>query len=783
MFRRKTAHDGLFVYPELTPDGNELGSTALAAIDVETTGLSASDDRVCEIAVVRFDRDGTVLDEWATLVDPERDVGPTFVHHITNDMVSGAPRFAEIVGDVLARLDGAVLVAHNARFEEGFVRAELDRLGVATPPIPALCTLSLARSVVHAPNYQLDTCCESVGITHDDAHSALGDCRVTGRLAASLLARGTVPVTWACDPEPLPRLPATARPRTRATNLRKGEVGWMANLVARLPLTTDDAHPVEADAYLAALTEALADGKLTGPEAKQLGRLAGAAGLGAEQVRALNRRFLDSMREAAEDDDILTPREVRELTRAAELLDEADHFAGLEPTGVDPTAPRRQASSTGPRVWCAPGIDAAVADRLRVAGYSMAVNLTRSVVAVVCDDPAADHPKLRRARDLGIRLVATPDAAMLITELANGGAPATLEATPTISGPANTDERSEAPATGTRPNPPVEGPAHAGEPEEEPAKDAPATTGTPPPGSATGDTGVDRTRMFEPAPVSRWGTWVPTEPAPFEFTDAEAGEDHDHGDTATTPGETALVTEPTDGAGTETTEAAPTEASQPEASQPEASQPEASQPETVAPEAPEAGAINPIAANGEASEGAVPDIAAPGTATASPEAPAEPADDRRPLRDFAPPPHATPAWLADPCGRADLRWFDGTRWTHHAATGGAVRSDTPWLPDAEPEAPGLVDGQPVDEHARALHELYLAGRDLDALILGYRCIDAAENAATTGAGPAPRPLYALVWHVHTRRGEHEEAATIAQRLAVQEESQRRRAGAVLQPGP
>src|SRR5699024_9393809 len=97
-----------------------------AVIDLETTGLSPkSGDRVIEVAVARVDAKGRIEDEFATLIHPDgADTGPVFIHGISNDAVRDAPRFADIAGELLARLDGAVVVAHNATFEEHFLRAE-----------------------------------------------------------------------------------------------------------------------------------------------------------------------------------------------------------------------------------------------------------------------------------------------------------------------------------------------------------------------------------------------------------------------------------------------------------------------------------------------------------------------------------------------------------------------------------------------------------------------------------------------------------------------------------
>jgi DNA polymerase III epsilon subunit-like protein len=89
MFRRRRQQGGRF-----------------AVVDVETTGLYNS-DRVVEVAVVTITADGRVVDEWDTLINPQRDVGPTHIHRITPSMVSAAPTFEEIAVALARRLDGA----------------------------------------------------------------------------------------------------------------------------------------------------------------------------------------------------------------------------------------------------------------------------------------------------------------------------------------------------------------------------------------------------------------------------------------------------------------------------------------------------------------------------------------------------------------------------------------------------------------------------------------------------------------------------------------------------
>ena len=106
----------------------------------------------------------------------------------------------------------------------------------------------------------------------------------------------------------------------------------MHSLMARLPgsaLAPDDAA---AEAYIDALAEVLSDGRMTGEEAKLLAHLAGSAGMGGTEVLQLNQRFLDGLKIAALDDDILTSIELRQLNASAKALSLPDYFSELQPT-------------------------------------------------------------------------------------------------------------------------------------------------------------------------------------------------------------------------------------------------------------------------------------------------------------------------------------------------------------------------------------------------------------------------------------------------------------------
>jgi len=149
-----------------------------ALVDVETTGGNPAHDRIIEIAIVTVD-DGAIVDEWCTLVDPGVRVPPSIegLTGIDNDMLADAPAFAAVRDEVLERLRGRTLVAHNARFDYGFLRNEFRREGV-TFRASVLCTVRLSRALYPEHRHHgLDVLIRRFGLPCDARHRALGDTR------------------------------------------------------------------------------------------------------------------------------------------------------------------------------------------------------------------------------------------------------------------------------------------------------------------------------------------------------------------------------------------------------------------------------------------------------------------------------------------------------------------------------------------------------------------------------------------------------------------------------
>ena len=146
-------------------------------IDTETTGLFKN-DRVIEIGAIAFNEQ-EILEEWSTLLNPNRDIGPTQIHGITPTMVSLAPEFGQISNDLARLMNNRVLIAHNASFDVRMLGAEFARIGVEFDAGKSFCTMIAARHNLPAGTDKLTDACSYLGIEVSNAHSALGDARMT----------------------------------------------------------------------------------------------------------------------------------------------------------------------------------------------------------------------------------------------------------------------------------------------------------------------------------------------------------------------------------------------------------------------------------------------------------------------------------------------------------------------------------------------------------------------------------------------------------------------------
>jgi DNA polymerase-3 subunit epsilon len=309
------------------------GPTGFAVVDVETSGLSPEYDRIVEVAVVGTDRYGNVVDEWTTLVNPDGPVGKTSIHRITTTDVADAPRFADIVGELTRRLAGRVIVGHNLQFDLRFLHAEYARSGLWLPRMVSLCTYRESHGYLPGLyRRRLPDCCHAAGVVLTDAHAALEDARAAAGLLRVYLGSGqelarahqrlpqqAATIGWPQVPWPGAavkiRTPAAPPPIPAPT-------GALARLLDDLPLA--DMLPNEAppamDGYIELLAEAFEDGVLTADEVAALADHARFAGLTRADVDAGHRGFLLALARKAVADGRVSADERREVNNAAKLL-------------------------------------------------------------------------------------------------------------------------------------------------------------------------------------------------------------------------------------------------------------------------------------------------------------------------------------------------------------------------------------------------------------------------------------------------------------------------------
>ncbi len=163
-------------------------SKTYAIVDLETTGGRAARDRITEIAIILHDGEKE-LDRFESLINPERAIpyNITQITGIDDGMVADAPKFHEVARRVVEITEGAIFVAHNVRFDYGFLKEEFSRLGY-TYTRRNLCTVRLTRKAFPGlRSYSLGNLIRHFGIKVKDRHRAMADTQATVELFERIL--------------------------------------------------------------------------------------------------------------------------------------------------------------------------------------------------------------------------------------------------------------------------------------------------------------------------------------------------------------------------------------------------------------------------------------------------------------------------------------------------------------------------------------------------------------------------------------------------------------------
>ncbi|MGW1994595.1 TerD family protein [Embleya sp. NPDC001921] len=432
--------------------GDRLACPGYSVVAVETTGLSPHRHRIIEIAVAQCDLDGRVTEFFTTLLDPQGPAGDFQAHGLFDDDVVSAPTFAEVAPWLVNLFRQRVVVAHNARFDIGFVEREFQRRGRPTvPPLTTLCTMREApHHLPEAPRFTLLACCEAAEVPVDGGHGAAAKAMGTARLLEHYLRQGAgearhwqqartvaASLNWPRRGADPPRVftrddaHTARRAREEAEQVRRRDaVSYLEKARAYGPPTGVGEGP---DSYLAVLDAALEDRVITPQEAIDLAELAVSLGISEEQRKDLDRLYVTALAASMVAAGPVDREERADLTRVAAQLGipriALDEIVGMARSTVEQ-------GRGGPRILARgrpleSGLQVLFHGYLAVtrgelerrmarADLSVASGIHDRVDVLVVADPDESADRTYWARQRGIRVLIEPVFLALLADLERG---------------------------------------------------------------------------------------------------------------------------------------------------------------------------------------------------------------------------------------------------------------------------------------------------------------------------------------------------------------------------
>ena len=388
-----------------------LASRRLVVIDVETTGLGQT-DRIVEIAAVTLDPvTWKPVDEYETLVNPERDIGALHIHGITASMVEAAPTFSEIIAALVRRIHGATLIAHNISFDARMLGYEFDRLSVDFDAGSGLCTLKKT-------GRKLPAACDRYGIPLDIQHRALADARATGALAREIFFNdepGNVAATIGDCPHIL-------SPRTLRRDAMSDQAGEMIRVVSHAYYPYSDEALLQ---YLDALDWVLDDHHIDKEEHAAIEKLAATLGISDERRQEAHRAYLASIIAAVKRDGIVTGAEQRIIGQVATALGISD-IAIPEVTELPAASSLHEGMCvcfTGKALDEGTSVSKSSLENFAAQAGMQPVDMVtkKNCDLLVAADVSSQSGKARKARDYGIPVMTVVDFLAQIGRDQDGG--------------------------------------------------------------------------------------------------------------------------------------------------------------------------------------------------------------------------------------------------------------------------------------------------------------------------------------------------------------------------
>ena len=414
-------------------------SSEYAVVDVETTGLfPGGADRIVEIAIIRLDKNGQIVDRYSTLVNPMRDIGATHVHGIRAIDVKNAPLFQDIAGDLIKLLIGAALVAHNVSFDRRFLYAEFARMNVGLPDIPCFCTMQLSKLADRGvPSRKLDVLCEYFGINLENAHTAYADAKATAKLFTLCVNQlggwesfdsrlhFIKPMNLDCYSWPRIQPSGIHYSRKKASEEIKNKSTYIEGLVARLPAGASD-EPI-TDQYFTLLDRVLEDRIVDENEIYQIELLANELEMSRDQAILAHKQYMEKLFLVALDDGIISKSELSDLDAVRKLLNiSKSQFDKLFKNTINrykenPHSNKFQRSNEAliGKTVCFTGtlnctINGKIATRKTIQNAASASRMivqkgvTKKLDILVAADPNSMSGKASKAREYGVRIIAEP---------------------------------------------------------------------------------------------------------------------------------------------------------------------------------------------------------------------------------------------------------------------------------------------------------------------------------------------------------------------------------------
>jgi len=372
-----------------------------AVIDTETTGFGKT-DRILEIGIVLVDGN-EIVQEWETLINPERDISNSNIHGITSELVSLAPTFSEVIDEISGFLDGRIFVAHNVAFDTKMLTFEFGKANKEINFGKPFCTLQ-------ATKMKLEKACDEYGVKNLGAHRALTDARATALILAQVFTNKSETSPMKINDYDKK---SVARIISRSA-FDSAHVGGQQHI--RRISRNHGTHGVEGPllSYLDALSSLLSDFKLTKDESSQLKIWAADLGLTKKEIDRANSLFVDSIIEAAERDNYISPTERELLNRiSSELGVEIEH----ESPSIDQEIEVRLVA--GIRI-CFTGTardengKEITREFLESIAVTRGLEVVSSVTKTSCDllvasDKSSMSGKAKKARDYGITVISVSE--------------------------------------------------------------------------------------------------------------------------------------------------------------------------------------------------------------------------------------------------------------------------------------------------------------------------------------------------------------------------------------